>query len=270
MHLKPAVGKPRPVGEAIVEHLFGPRDDGRIPVVGITGTQGTADIAMLLGSLLQRAGQAAGVACSDGLFVQMQPIDTFRPSDWEAGQRILMNRCVDAAVLENSPRSILDDGLSYDRCLVGVVTDVPEPTGLQDHHILTREQMRTVLRTQVDVVLPQGCAVLNADDDVCASLAELSDGDVIFYSVRPDHPLRAEHCDTGRRFLLVQDGKVMLWRNHSATPLLELDHPVVARLLAERLSLPALMAATAAALALDLYPALVRAGIESADPVSRT
>jgi cyanophycin synthetase len=122
----------------------------------------------------------------------------------------------------------------------------------------------------VDVVLPQGCAVLNADDDVCASLAELSDGDVIFYSVRPDHPLRAEHCDTGRRFLLVQDGKVMLWRNHSATPLLELDHPVVARLLAERLSLPALMAATAAALALDLYPALVRAGIESADPVSRT
>lgn len=265
MHLKPAVGKPRPVGEAIVEHLFGTKDDGRIPVVGITGSQETTPIALLLGSLIQRAGLACGVACSEGLFVQMQPIDTARPSDWEGGQRILMNRCVEAAVLENSPRSILDDGLSYDRCQVGIVTGVTEPQGLQDHHILTLEQMRNVLRTQVDVVLPQGCAVLNADDEVCAGLAELCDGDVIFYSTVADHDLRKAHCDAGRRFLLVKDNKVMLWRNQNATAVLDLTHPVVKELLDGQLSLSALLAATAAALALELPPALVRAGVETAD-----
>lgn len=265
MHLKPAVGQPRPVGEAIVEHLFGNRDDGRIPVVGITGTKDTTPVALLLGSLLHRAGHAAGVACSEGLFVQMEPIDTSRPSDWEAGQRILMNRCVDVAVLENSPRSILDDGLSYDRCLVGVVTDVAPPVGLQDHHVTSTEQMRTVLRTQVDVVLPHGCAVLNADDETCAGLAELCDGDVIFYSTVADHPLRVAHCEAGRRFLLVEDDKLMLWRNQGATPLLELSHPVVADLLSRHLPLPALLAAVASALALELPPALIRAGIETAD-----
>ncbi len=266
MHLKPAVGQPRPVGEAIVEHLFGPRDNGRIPVVGITGTQGTTPVALLLGAVMHRAGLATGVACSDGLYVQMQRIDCSQPSDWEAGQRTLMNRCVDAAVLENSPRSILDDGLSYDRCQVGVVTDVPLPSGLQDHHILDRDQMRTVLRTQVDVVLPQGCAVLNADDAVCAGLAELCDGDVIYYSQADRHDLQAAHCDAGRRFLLVQQAQVVLWRNHTATPLLDLTHPAVADLLQHHLPLSALLAAVGAALALDLPPPLVRAGVETAAP----
>jgi cyanophycin synthetase len=34
MHLKPAIGQPRPVGRAIVDELFPNGDDGRIPVVG--------------------------------------------------------------------------------------------------------------------------------------------------------------------------------------------------------------------------------------------
>ncbi len=196
----------------------------------------------------------------------MQRIDASQPSDWEAGQRVLMNRCVDAAVLENSPRSILDDGLSYDRCLLGIVTGVPEPQGLEDHHILTRDQMRTVLRCQVDVVLPNGCAVLNADDDVCASLAELCDGDVVFYSTMAEHPLMSEHCDSGRRFLLVQEGQIVLWRNRTATPLIDLTQPTVVSLLAD-CGLSALLAGCAAGVAMDLSPALLRAGVETAAPL---
>ena len=41
MHLKPASGEPRPVGRAIVDHLFRGRRAGRIPIVGITGAHGT-------------------------------------------------------------------------------------------------------------------------------------------------------------------------------------------------------------------------------------
>lgn len=267
MHLKPAVGHARPVGEAIVEHLFGRQDVGRIPVIGITGAQDTTPVALLVGWLLQRSGLATGLACSAGLFLQMQRVDASLPSDWEAGQRVLMNRCVDAAVLENSPRSILDEGLSYDRCQIGVVTGVPAPVGLEDHHILDQEQMRTVLRTQIDVVLEQGCAVLNADDEVCAGLAELCDGDVVFYSQAEQHPLLATHANNGKRFVLVQNGQVVQWRNHAVTPLIDLSHPAVAKLLQGPVSLPALLAACATGLAMDLSPALLRAGLETAAPV---
>ncbi len=266
MHLQPAVGQPRPVGEAIVEHLMGTGNSGRIPVVGISGVEHTTAVAMLTGWLLYRAGYVTGLACNAGLYLQMDRIETASPGEWESGQRILMNRTTTAAVVESGPRSILEHGLAYDRCQVGVVTGVPLPDGLQDHHIHNHEQMRNVLRTQIDVVLPGGCAVLNADDEVCAGLAELCDGSVLFYTVNADHERRAEHCaEEGGRFLVVREQRIVLLDHRGETTVMDLRHPTVERLLQQHLPLPALLAAVGAALALDMDPALVRAGVETAE-----
>ena len=71
MHLEPAVGQPRPVGEAIVEHLMGQDNNGRIPVVGISGVEHTTAVAMLTGWLLYRAGYVTGLACNAGMYLQM-------------------------------------------------------------------------------------------------------------------------------------------------------------------------------------------------------
>lgn len=262
MHLKPAVGQPRPVGAAIVEHLMGPEDDGRIPVVGITGGEHTTATAMLLGWLLHRAGRHTGVACQNGTFLQMQRLEAGHTSEWQAGQRMLMNRNVNTVVLENSARTILDDGLAYDRCSVAVVTGVPAPAGLEDHHILTQEQMRNVLRTQVDVVLPDGCAVLNADDAACADLAELCDGDVIYYSEHDQ--TTGNWLDNGQRMVCLHQQQVVIRQEHTVTPVLDLQHPMISSLLQHHATLPAVLAAVAAALALDIALPLVRAGMETA------
>ncbi|MFW9620700.1 MAG: cyanophycin synthetase [Macromonas sp.] len=262
MHLKPAVGQPRPVGAAIVEHLMGPEDDGRIPVVGITGGEHTTATAMLLGWLLHRAGRHTGVACQNGTFLQMQRLEAGHTSEWQAGQRMLMNRNVNTVVLENSARTILDDGLAYDRCSVAVVTGVPAPAGLEDHHILTQEQMRNVLRTQVDVVLPDGCAVLNADDAACADLAELCDGDVIYYSEHDQ--TTGNWLNNGQRMVCLHQQQVVIRQEHTVTPVLDLQHPMISSLLQHHATLPAVLAAVAAALALDIALPLVRAGMETA------
>lgn len=262
MHLKPAVGQPRPVGTAIVEHLMGPEDDGRIPVVGITGGEHTTATAMLLGWLLHRAGRHTGVACQNGTFLQMQRLEAGHTSEWQAGQRMLMNRNVNTVVLENSARTILDDGLAYDRCSVTVVTGVPAPAGLEDHHILTQEQMRNVLRTQVDVVLPDGCAVLNADDAACADLAELCDGDVIYYSEHDQ--TTGNWLNNGQRMVCLHQQQVVIRQEHTVTPVLDLQHPMISSLLQHHATLPAVLAAVAAALALDIALPLVRAGMETA------
>lgn len=262
MHLKPAVGQPRPVGAAIVEHLLGSNDDGRIPVIGIAGGEHATAISMLLGWLLHRAGRHTGVVCQNGTFLQMQRLATGRTSEWEAGQRMLMNRSVNTVVLENSARTILETGLAYDRCQVGVVTGVPAPAGLEDHHILTQEQMRNVLRTQVDVVLPDGCAVLNADDSVCLSLAELCDGDVIHYSQHDQ--TTGIWRDNGQRMVCVHKNQVVLRQEHNTILVLDLQHPMINSLLQHHAPLPAVLAAVAAALALDIALPLVRAGMETA------
>jgi cyanophycin synthetase len=72
MHLKPAEGSPRPVGRAICDHLFpqnpdaDPGTDGRIPIVGITGSVGNQRVAKLVAWLLHLSGRHTGLASQDG------------------------------------------------------------------------------------------------------------------------------------------------------------------------------------------------------------
>jgi cyanophycin synthetase len=56
MHLTPSFGKGRLVGEAIVDHLFPAGEDGRIPVVAVTGTNGKTTTARLIAHLFAASG----------------------------------------------------------------------------------------------------------------------------------------------------------------------------------------------------------------------
>jgi cyanophycin synthetase len=268
MHLKPAVGTPRPCGEAVVNHLFAASDSGRIPVVGVTGGPERSVVARLLARVLQLSGPLTGLACAAGLYIGHQKVVSGKPTEWEAGQRCLINRNIEAAVIENSPRSILKEGLAYDRCQVGIVTGVPGPEGMDDPYIHDMERMRLVLRTQVDVVLKGGCAVLNADDEVARGLAELCDGEVILYGTNSDAPAMQQHCANGGRFVTLRGQQVLMCHQQTQTPLLDLAQPAIAQLLQRgALSTSALLAVAAAAWALNLSPGLVRAAVESSASV---
>ncbi|WP_353189403.1 cyanophycin synthetase [Pandoraea pnomenusa] len=210
MHLKPADGSPRPVGRAIVDHLFPDGDAGRIPVVGITGTNGKTVTARLLTHLLQLAGEHTGLACSDGLFLDKRLVQSGDRANWDAANRVLMNASVTAAVFENDSTAILSEGLAYDRCQVGIVTNIDRPDHLGQYFVEDVDRMFSVMRTQVDVVLPDGVAVLNARDPLVVEMAELCDGDVIFFGLDEHLPAIAEHRAAGKRAVFVRNGQVVL------------------------------------------------------------
>ena len=222
-HLKPAAGTARPVGAAIVAHLFGPDSDGRIPLVGVAGSRETATIARLIAWLIQISGKHVGVACTDGLYLDRRLIEKTDCATWEAGQRLLINRSIEAAVFENSAHLILSEGLAYDKCSIGVVTDLAGFDGLAEFDVTTAEQLTAVLRTQVDVVLPDGVAVLNADDDLVAAMADLCDGRVIFYSQCGVLELLRAHQKNGERVVFLRGGSVVLAEGESETELLLLS-----------------------------------------------
>ncbi|MGB6054451.1 MAG: cyanophycin synthetase, partial [Burkholderiaceae bacterium] len=199
MHLKPAEGQPRPVGRAIIDHLFAPQDDGRIPVIGISGSRGKTAVARLLARLLHLQGIYTGLACSDGLFLNQRQVEAGDCANWQAGQRVLLNRAVEAGVFETGLRSILAEGLPYDRCQVGVVTNLATDAALPDYYIEDAEQMANVLRTQVDVVLPGGVAVLNGADARVLALAPLCDGEVMLFGRNAAVPALVSHRQQGGR-----------------------------------------------------------------------
>lgn len=261
MHLKPAVGKPRPVGEAIVGHLFPGENQGRIPVIGITGSRDTTAVAQIVARLLQLDGKRTGLACSAGLFLDSRQVQAGDCARWEPGQRLLMNRAVDAAVIENPLATMAGEGLAYDRCQVGVVTASDMTVLIPEHGIENTDQLFKVLRTQVDVVLKGGAAVLNADDETVASLAEMSDGEVIFFGADAAAPLIVEHRRKGGRALVVREGRIVFAAGPLESPLIELSLVPLLQEPGDHLS--GILAALGAGWALGLSPELLRAGIET-------
>jgi len=263
MHLKPATGQPRPVGQAIVNHLFGEEETGRIPLVGVIGSQGSTVVARLVAWLLHLSGRHTGLACADGMFLDQRQLQTSSALGWDAGQRLLMSRSVQAAVVESSAWHILAEGLPYDRCQVGVVTGMPGPDGLADFDIHKTEQMPNIVRTQVDVVLAHGTAVLNADDAEVAELADYCDGDVILYSLNGAAPALAGHRASGGRALYLRGTTVVQVEGEQEAILFDLAMPALARLTSALGIQPGeLLAAAGVAWALDIPADLIRAGLK--------
>jgi len=270
MHLKPAVGQPRPVGQAIVEHLFpdsehDPRP-GRIPIVGVAGSRHSALIARLVAWLIHLSGKPTALACHDGLFLGSRRIERTGKQFWDASHRLLMNREAQAAVFENSAGLILDDGLPYDRCHVGLVTDLDGWEDLARHDIQEGGQLFKALRTQIDVVLSDGVGVLNAADHRIAEMAELCDGAVLMYAVDGPQglpPALTAHLAQGGRAAVLRQGRVHLLSTAGELPGLDLAGLLARRGLADEATAEALLAATAAAWAFGISPELIAAGIET-------
>ncbi len=256
MHLKPADGPARPVGRAIVDHLFAADESGRIPIVGVTGSHGTTVVSRLIAWLLHLQGTYVGLACKDGLFLRQRQVLKKAGDNWEAGRQVLMNRMVEAAVFESSSKAILSEGLAYDWCQVGVVTNIDPADSLPEFYIDDVEQMSRVLRTQVDVVLSTGIAVLNAADERVAELASLCDGSVIFFAISPTAPVIAAHLASGQRAVFVRGSNIVL-----ATGKEEILIDNVTQHAA--LTMENSLAAVAAAWSLGIGPELIRAGLET-------
>lgn len=260
-HLKPAEGKPRDIGSAIITHLFGEKENGRIPIVGVTGSKSTSLITRLIGSMLSMSGQYAGVSCADGLYLDQRQVVKSNCTTWDAGQRLLLNRNVQAAVFESNARGILKDGLPYDRCKVGVVTDLDGHEDLGEFYITEADQMFKVMRTQIDVVLEHGCAVISAAIPAANELAELCDGEVIYYGLDTHVGTMARHLQQGKRAVYLKDGNIILGTATNEHHLLALNSLKPSKV--EQAE--AVLAAVAAAWAMNITPDLIGAALRNFD-----
>ena len=263
MHLKPAIGRAQPVGEAIANHLFPPGATGRVPIVGLLGNGQGALASRLIASLLQLHGQHTALACRDGLFLGPRQLSADSALGYAAGERMLINRTVQAAVLETSPRHILTEGLPYDRCQVGVVMAMPDPQGLEDLFITEVDQMPGIVRTQIDVVLPEGAAVLTADDAEVLALARYCDGEVLLYSLDHASVALADHRARKGRAAFAHGERIVLAHGAEETPLVDLSAPEFCAITRQTRQdvRPQVLAAVAAAWALGVPVDLIRAGL---------
>nr|WP_314540309.1 cyanophycin synthetase [uncultured Massilia sp.] len=206
MHISPSFGKGRAVGEAIMDTLYGPGDDGRIPVVAVTGTNGKTTTVRLIAHLLASSGLRTGMTNTDGVYIQGRRIDSGDCSGPRSARNVLMHPDVDAAVFETARGGMLREGLAFDRCQVAVVTNIGAGDHLGLNYITTLEDLAVLKRVIVQNVAPGGMAVLNAADPIVAAMAENTRGDVTYFAQDCSLPLMQKHRAAGRRIVHVDNG----------------------------------------------------------------
>jgi len=209
MHLSPSYGKGRAVGVAMIDELFPPNDNGRIPVIAVTGTNGKTTTTRLIAHLMAAEGLRTGMTNTDGVYINGRQTDSGDCSGPKSARNVLMHPDVDAAVFEIARGGVLREGLGFDRCQVAVVTNIGRGDHLGLNYITTVEDLAVLKRVIVQNVAASGYAVLNAADPIVADMAATCPGKIIFFAADRHHPLMATHRAQGKRTVYV-DGPMLV------------------------------------------------------------
>lgn len=203
MHTHPTIGDPQYVAKPVVDLMFPPGSNARIPIVAVTGTNGKTTCSRMIGHIFKSTGRKVGMTSTDGVVIDDRLVIRSDASGPRSARMVLQNPRVDFAVFEVARGGILREGLGYPRNDVAVVLNVaPDHLGLRG--IDTVEQLAQVKQVIVEAVPKNGAAVLNADDPLVANMRRACSGEVVWFSIEPDNRMISDHCRRGGKAVILE------------------------------------------------------------------
>jgi UDP-N-acetylmuramoyl-L-alanyl-D-glutamate--2,6-diaminopimelate ligase len=167
--------------------------------IGITGTAGKTVTSMLLASIMEAAGQTAGVMSSLGhsdAVSQSPPLGQTPTApefaDWLRRMAVVN---VGAAVLEISSRALAERRVSGIGLDAAVLTNIKQDH-LDEHN--TARAYHKIKRRIFSLLKPGGLAVVNADDHRCRHLIAKLTGPVLTYALHAEADITASVLERSR------------------------------------------------------------------------
>ena len=209
MHLAPTDGLPRNVAGNVIDMLFPPGTPFRIPIIAVTGTNGKTTTTRLIAHMAKMMGYHVGFTTSDGVYIQNQMLVKGDCTGPVSAESVLKDPTVDFAVLECARGGLLRSGLGFHHCDIGIVTNVAaDHLGLKG--INTIEQLAKVKGVIPETVLPEGHAILNADDDLVYAMRENVKCQVALFSMDEDNPRIRQHNKNGGISAIFENGYITI------------------------------------------------------------
>lgn len=211
MHLAPTEGLPRNVASPVIDKLFPPGSTSRIPIIAVTGTNGKTTTTRLIAHMAKMKGYRVGYTTSDGVYIQNRLLMTGDCTGPASAEFVLRDPTVNYAVLECARGGLLRAGLGFKNCDIGIVTNVAaDHLGLKGIH--TIEQLAKVKGVIPETVLPDGTAILNADDELVYAMRKNVECNVALFSLDENNPHIKAMQKRGGICAIYENGYITLCR----------------------------------------------------------
>lgn len=204
MHVAPSEGQPRDVSGKVMDMLFPPGSQSKIPVAAITGTNGKTTTSRMLASIMKASGFTTGMTSTDGVYIDGHLTVKGDMTGPTSAQIVLRDPNVDFAIMETARGGIVKRGLGYNECNVGACLNV-SADHLGQRGVNTLEDLARIKRVVVEVA--KDCVVLNADDPLVLQMADYCDAKQICYvTTDSGHGLVREHIRSGGMAVVLEQG----------------------------------------------------------------
>lgn len=192
-----------------VNEIFKNGDDGRIPIIAVTGSNGKTTTTRLIAHILETSGQTTGFTTSDGIYIGGKMIDKGDTTGPMSAEMVLRNKSVDVAVLETARGGIVRAGLGFDKCDIGVITNVQEDhLGISD--IETMEDLTKVKGVVVNAIKKDGIAVLNADNIYTISIGNKASCNTSWFSMDKNNDIILKTAANGGSVAFIEDDAIVV------------------------------------------------------------
>jgi cyanophycin synthetase len=213
MHTSPSEGRARDVGAAIIDSVYPPGAESRVPIISVTGTNGKTTITRMIAHAISMTGRTVGMTTTDGIWVGGACVERGDTTGPRSARAVLSDPAVEVAVLETARGGIVRGGLGYDWSDVAVMSNIRLDHIGQDN-IRSLDDLLYVKSLVAERVKKGGTLVLNADDERLAQLMDIPrvkkvPKNVVYFSMHPLHVVVRRHLDAAGRAFLCDHGWVV-------------------------------------------------------------
>jgi len=212
MHLYPYIGKSRDIGNEIISNLFPKNENGRIPIIAVTGTNGKTTTVNLISYILNKK-YVVGKTTTNGIYVNNNLIEEGDCSGPLSSKKILMNPDVELCVFECARGGILK-GLGFDKCDVAVLTNIGSGDHLgKNFGNSTLDDILNIKCVLLKNISSNGYAVLNANDPTIYKILKIVNKKIILFSIDENNKLIKEYKSNGNPVVYFNNKDIILCVN---------------------------------------------------------